>query len=52
MSEKAHLLTSVIAAAIKAHDFPAVVTVLEALAVEDPVQAQAVYSTIQAGLMP
>lgn len=44
------VLTRIIHEAMKARDFPAVVAALKVLAVTDPVQAQAVYDTIEIGL--
>jgi hypothetical protein len=43
-------ITEAIALAVRAHDMPAVVSLLKRLAVTDPVQAQAVYDTLKLGL--
>ena len=46
----AGVLTKIIAEALAARDFPAVVAALRVLALTDPAQAQAVYDTIQLGI--
>ena len=46
----AEQITQGIAEAIKARDFPAVVSLLKMLAVRDPRQAEVVYESMMAGL--
>jgi len=43
-------LVKIVNEALKARDFPAVMAALKVLAVTDPVKAQQVHDTIQAGL--
>ena len=46
----AEQITAGIAVAVKAHDFPAVVSLLKMLAVRDPRQAQVVHESMLAAL--
>ena len=52
MSEtySAEQITAGIAEAVKAHDFPAVISLLKMLALTDPVQAEIVYTSMLAVL--
>lgn len=47
---KAERITEAIAVALREADAPGVIALLKLLAVTDPVQAQAVYDTIELGL--